>query len=579
MPELQVLTGPLQWKTVRLEGSRFLIGRKDGCHLVLKDGWVSREHTVIIEPQPGEFHVQDLDSENGTYLNAERIRERVMKHGDILRVGRTEMRFVLRATAGDPAFPPQANVPPPPPAASPAPGPADAPKPARVFDMTQTVIDSRITNGPPSDTPRIDLRERVRRLESRLHQLEEDNAAFAAENAVLKRNFARMGLLDRTTGQVDVSRLTPQSRPVVPESLVPFISNPSAHIAFPTPDGGAVEPETVRPSGCPPGVLKVGILGIDGAGQRLAEAFARLGYLRNVVVVCERDSMRGGMIEPEWRLFVDVPERARGPADHPLNAVLPRIEEVCASAFAGACDLVFICCDLASPLAADAVSMLAGVIRGHGVRVGALVLIDDTEAGREPQKAGRAAATWSALRAASDAGTVGPVIAAERSRFGASASGPGRSMDDSVAGVCDALLRLPAMPGLVADWEPSHARECLLEQGFATMGRAASKDAGEDALERCARHAITKGAMCGLMPASRARSAFVFGMVGSEILAKEPAAAGRLESALERVSGDLPQARRLRGVYQDAGRWVRTVAFLGGQPFPETPWLEREKRR
>ena len=81
---------------------------------------------------------------------------------------------------------------------------AESPKPARVFDMTQTVIDSRITNGPPSDTPRIDLRERVRRLESRLHQLEEDNAAFAAENAVLKRNFARMGLLDRTTGQVDV---------------------------------------------------------------------------------------------------------------------------------------------------------------------------------------------------------------------------------------------------------------------------------------------------------------------------------------------------------------------------------------
>ena len=105
MPELQVLSGSLQWKTIPIAGARFLIGRKDSCHLILKDGWVSREHTLIMEPKPGEFRVQDLDSENGTFLNGERIRDTAMRHGDVLRVGRTEMRFIQHAGTAAPRPP------------------------------------------------------------------------------------------------------------------------------------------------------------------------------------------------------------------------------------------------------------------------------------------------------------------------------------------------------------------------------------------------------------------------------------------------------------------------------------------
>ena len=44
MPELQVLNGSLQWKTVPVGGDRFLIGRKDTCHLVLKDPRIPIEY-------------------------------------------------------------------------------------------------------------------------------------------------------------------------------------------------------------------------------------------------------------------------------------------------------------------------------------------------------------------------------------------------------------------------------------------------------------------------------------------------------------------------------------------------------
>ena len=66
MAELRVLNGPNQWKTYKVTGPRFLMGRRDTCHLIIKDGWVSREHTVIIESSSGEFIVQDLQSENGS---------------------------------------------------------------------------------------------------------------------------------------------------------------------------------------------------------------------------------------------------------------------------------------------------------------------------------------------------------------------------------------------------------------------------------------------------------------------------------------------------------------------------------
>jgi pSer/pThr/pTyr-binding forkhead associated (FHA) protein len=40
--------------------------------------------------------VEDLNSTNGTYVNAERISRRTLKEGDIVTLGKSEFRFVLR---------------------------------------------------------------------------------------------------------------------------------------------------------------------------------------------------------------------------------------------------------------------------------------------------------------------------------------------------------------------------------------------------------------------------------------------------------------------------------------------------
>jgi pSer/pThr/pTyr-binding forkhead associated (FHA) protein len=40
--------------------------------------------------------VEDLNSTNGTYVNAERITRRTLKEGDIVTLGKSEFRFVIR---------------------------------------------------------------------------------------------------------------------------------------------------------------------------------------------------------------------------------------------------------------------------------------------------------------------------------------------------------------------------------------------------------------------------------------------------------------------------------------------------
>src|SRR5688572_6643751 len=82
---------PLGQKTV-------LIGQREGCEIQLVDPEASPVHAVVFELH-GKRHVRDLNSENGTFVNGQPIRQAELKDGDEIRIGRTKIRHVL-ARAG-----------------------------------------------------------------------------------------------------------------------------------------------------------------------------------------------------------------------------------------------------------------------------------------------------------------------------------------------------------------------------------------------------------------------------------------------------------------------------------------------
>src|SRR5262249_50045695 len=60
--------------------------------LRVNDGRASRLHAVIRKLQSG-YTVVDLNSANGTFVNEKRIKEQLLREGDVVRIGETTFRF------------------------------------------------------------------------------------------------------------------------------------------------------------------------------------------------------------------------------------------------------------------------------------------------------------------------------------------------------------------------------------------------------------------------------------------------------------------------------------------------------
>jgi pSer/pThr/pTyr-binding forkhead associated (FHA) protein len=70
-----------------------VLGRSEKhANVVLRDERLSRAHCRI-EPRDGDWAVVDLDSQNGTFLNGKRVRESMLRRGDVITIGAVEIRF------------------------------------------------------------------------------------------------------------------------------------------------------------------------------------------------------------------------------------------------------------------------------------------------------------------------------------------------------------------------------------------------------------------------------------------------------------------------------------------------------
>lgn len=246
--ELQILNGSLQWRTVKVEGPRFLIGRRESCNLVLQDGRVSREHTVLLQSEPGRYKAKDLQSENGSYVNGRRITESPLQHMDLLRVGRTEMRFLATRTPGE------------------------------------TGGESAAGEKPGRD---------LKSLHRELRSAEERLAALIAENAVLRRALQRAGVSLPDDGSPEAAGL-------------PALPGPTPRLCWPGPRGGTLVsgPEA---SGTATTALRLDLVGVGPTGARLAEAAYSLGRRRTLAMLAPTEGQASLELPPAHLLELASP--------------------------------------------------------------------------------------------------------------------------------------------------------------------------------------------------------------------------------------------------------------------------------
>jgi pSer/pThr/pTyr-binding forkhead associated (FHA) protein len=91
VPRIAVHTLDKTWE-VLLTQEVLSIGRQAGSDLMLDQGNASRHHARI-ERVGDEFRLRDLGSTNGTWLDSQRIDERLLRNGDTIRIGSARLVF------------------------------------------------------------------------------------------------------------------------------------------------------------------------------------------------------------------------------------------------------------------------------------------------------------------------------------------------------------------------------------------------------------------------------------------------------------------------------------------------------
>jgi two-component system, cell cycle response regulator len=90
---LVVILGGEIGRRVALDGRDIVIGRSSQADLPLELESVSRTHAIVSRTSRG-FVLRDQESTNGTFVNEQPVRERALKDGDQIRIGRATLKFL-----------------------------------------------------------------------------------------------------------------------------------------------------------------------------------------------------------------------------------------------------------------------------------------------------------------------------------------------------------------------------------------------------------------------------------------------------------------------------------------------------
>jgi len=88
---------------IPLFGEEFVIGSQRGCEVRLQEESVAAEHARLNKLEDGGYHVADLGSEAGTWVNYAPVSAEgsQLRHGDLLHIGRVAFRFLLNRSSPD----------------------------------------------------------------------------------------------------------------------------------------------------------------------------------------------------------------------------------------------------------------------------------------------------------------------------------------------------------------------------------------------------------------------------------------------------------------------------------------------
>jgi len=108
MPKMIVSIDGVVIKEVQLTQDRTTLGRRPYNDIVIDNLAVSGEHAAV-QMVDGQAYLEDLNSTNGTYVNGKATQRQLLHNGDVVEVGKYQIRFV-NELAGEPDKAPVAKA-------------------------------------------------------------------------------------------------------------------------------------------------------------------------------------------------------------------------------------------------------------------------------------------------------------------------------------------------------------------------------------------------------------------------------------------------------------------------------------
>ena len=84
----------------RLAKRKVMIGRRHDCDIRVNSRSASRHHAQIFSVLDDDY-ILDLDSKNGTFVNARRIKKHTLQDGDVISIGGFDLAYSREPTDGE----------------------------------------------------------------------------------------------------------------------------------------------------------------------------------------------------------------------------------------------------------------------------------------------------------------------------------------------------------------------------------------------------------------------------------------------------------------------------------------------
>jgi Nif-specific regulatory protein len=94
------LSGSSKGEIYLLKSGQTTVGRDNSNSVQIGDATVSKKHCAI-EARDSGFELVDLESHNGTFVNGVPVKRRPLAHGDVIRVGTSELVFLTQEERED----------------------------------------------------------------------------------------------------------------------------------------------------------------------------------------------------------------------------------------------------------------------------------------------------------------------------------------------------------------------------------------------------------------------------------------------------------------------------------------------